>query len=123
MILVDSSVWIDHLRSGDATLAALLDAGRVLAHPFVIGELALGSFRQRDAIVQALRGLPPSIVASDEEVLAFIEGHRLFGLGIGYVDAHLLAAALLTPGAALWTRDRRLREAANRLAVAAEQGH
>ena len=123
MILVDSSVWIDHLRSGDATLAALLDAGRVLAHPFVIGELALGSFRQRDAIVQALRGLPPSIVASDEEVLAFIEGHRLFGLGIGYIDAHLLAAALLTPGAALWTRDRRLREAANRLAVAAEQEH
>ena len=123
MILVDSSVWIDHLRSGDATLAALLDAGRVLAHPFVIGELALGSFRQRDAIVQALRGLPPSIVASDEEVLAFIEGHRLFGLGIGYIDAHLLAAALLTPGAALWTRDRRLREAANHLAVAAEQEH
>ena len=123
MILVDSSVWIDHLRSGDATLAALLDAGRVLAHPFVIGELGLGSFRQREAIVQALRGLPPSIVASDEEVLAFIEGHRLFGLGIGYIDAHLLAAALLTPGAALWTRDRRLREAANRLAVAAEQEH
>ena len=123
MILVDSSVWIDHLRSSDATLAALLDAGRVLAHPFVIGELALGSFRQRDAIVQALRGLPPSIVASDEEVLAFIEGHRLFGLGIGYIDAHLLAAALLTPGAALWTRDRRLREAANHLAVAVEQEH
>ena len=123
MILVDSSVWIDHLRSGDATLAALLDAGRVLAHPFVIGELALGSFRQRDAIVQALRGLPPSIVASDEEVLAFIEGHRLSGLGIGYIDAHLLAAALLTPGAALWTHDRRLREAANHLAVAAEQEH
>ena len=121
MILVDSSVWIDHLRSGDAALTDLLDSGRVLAHPFIAGELALGSFRQRDAIVNAVRDLPQSVVASDEEVLTFIGRHALFGLGIGYIDAHLLAAARLTTGATLWTRDKRLRDAARRLDVAAEQ--
>lgn len=119
MILVDSSVWIDHLRDGDATLTGLLDGGRVLAHPFVIGELALGSFRQRDAIVNALRDLPQSMIASDEEALAIIERYALFGRGIGYIDAHLLAATRLTAGATLWTRDKRLRDAAERLGVAA----
>ena len=119
MILVDSSVWIDHLRTGDGTLVELLETGQVLAHPFVIGELALGGLRQRETILAALRGLPRAIVASDEEVLQFIDRQALFGLGIGYIDAHLLAATRLMPGASLWTRDKRLRAAADRLALAA----
>ena len=119
MILVDSSVWIDHLRSGDRALASLLEAGRALAHPFVIGELALGSLRQREAVLDALRGLPRAVVASDGEVLQFIDRQALYGLGIGYVDAHLLASTRLTPGALLWTRDKRLLSVADRLALAA----
>jgi len=120
MILVDSSVWIDHLRSSDAVLSGLLGGGQVLAHPFIIGELAMGSLRQRDVILNALRDLPQTSVASDDEVLGFIDRQRLFGLGIGYVDAHLLAAARLTAGASLWTRDKRLHEIAERMGLAAE---
>jgi predicted nucleic acid-binding protein len=115
VILVDTSVWVDHLRRVDEALAELLDAGRVLAHPLVIGELALGSLRQRDLVLQ---DLPQACVATDREVLHFVDQHLLFGLGIGYVDAHLLAAVGLTAGAALWTRDRRLRGAAARLGFA-----
>ena len=120
MILIDSSVWVDHLRNGDPILASLLNAGGVLAHPFVIGELALGSLRQRALILGALRDLPQAIVAQDAEVADFIERNALFGFGIGYVDAHLLASAKLTPNASLWTRDRRLHEAAMRLGVEAD---
>jgi predicted nucleic acid-binding protein len=117
VILVDTSVWIDHLRSGDRTLVRLLDTGQALAHPFVIGELALGSLRQRNLIRDALGDLPRTIVASDQEVLHFIWQHRLFASGIGYVDAHLLAAARLTAGTALWTRDKRLHAVADRLGL------
>ncbi len=88
-------------------------------HPFVLGELALGSLRQRDVILTSLRDLPQASVATDEEVLQFIAERRLFGLGIGYVDAHLLAAARLTVGATLWTRDARLLGAAAQLELAA----
>jgi len=123
MILVDTSVWIDHLRSGDAMLAALLERGQVLAHPFVIGELGLGSLRQREVVLEALQDLPRATVATDTEVLHFIASHTLFGLGIGYVDAHLLAAVQLTPGASLWTRDKRLHTAAEKLGVAAKTVH
>ncbi len=119
MILVDSSVWVDHLRSGDATLARLLNDGRVIAHPFVVGELALGSLRQRELILTALQDLPQAVVASDIEVLRFINQQALYGLGIGYVDAHLLASVRLTAGGSLWTRDRRLQSVADRLGVAA----
>jgi len=119
VILVDSSVWVDHLRSGDATLARLLDDGRVIAHPFVVGELALGSLRQRELILTALQNLPQAVVASDIEVLRFIDQQALYGLGIGYVDAHLLASVRLTAGGSLWTRDRRLQSVADRLGVAA----
>jgi predicted nucleic acid-binding protein len=119
MILVDTSVWVDHLRGGDEGLASLLDGGEVLSHPFVIGELALGHLRQRDLVVTSLQDLPKAQVATDDEVLRFIGERRLFGLGIGYVDAHLLAAALLTAGAALWTRDARLLGAARQLGLAA----
>jgi predicted nucleic acid-binding protein len=115
MILVDTSVWVDHLRTGDATLAALLESGRVLGHPFVVGELALGHLRQRQTILAALQDLPQATAASDAEVLAFIEQHALVGRGIGYVDAHLLAAARLT--GSLWTRDARLSDVAAQLGL------
>lgn len=118
MILVDTSVWVDHFRAGDQLLVGLLDAGMVLAHPFVIGELSLGNLRQRRAILEWISDLPQAVVATDAEVLHFIDRHLLFGRGIGYLDVHLLAAARLTAGAALLTRDRRLHEFAEGLGLA-----
>jgi len=118
VILVDTSIWFDHFRVGDQGLAGLLEAGKVLAHPFVIGELALGNLPQRDQALRELQDLPQAKVATDREVLYFVDRHRLFGLGVGYVDAHLLAAVSLTAGAGLWTRDRRLGRAADRLGLA-----
>jgi len=120
MILVDTSVWVDHLRARERTLVHLLETGQVLTHPFVIGELALGNLRQRGAILGSLRVLPQAILAAEHEVLDFIDQHQLFGIGIGYVDAHLLAAARLTPATTLWTRDKRLRAAASKLSLAAD---
>jgi predicted nucleic acid-binding protein len=120
VILVDTSVWIDHLKSSDLALADLLGTGRVLAHSFVTGELALGSLRQRRTVLESLRDLPQATVASDDEVMMLIEREQLYGLGIGFVDAHLLAAVRLTPGALLWTRDRRLRQAVTRLGRSAD---
>jgi len=96
----------------------MLDAGQVLGHPFVIGELALGSLRQRDVILTALQDLPQAVVASEIEVLKFIKVQALYGLGIGYVDAHLLASTRLTLGGSLWTRDKRLHAVADRLGLA-----
>ncbi|MEQ8193315.1 MAG: type II toxin-antitoxin system VapC family toxin [Rhodospirillales bacterium] len=119
MILVDTSVWIDHLRTHDRTLAGLLESGQVLGHPFVIGEIALGGLRQRDIVLDALENLPRAAVATDREVLGFIERHALAGSGIGYIDAHLLAAARLMPGTHLWTRDKPLSRAAGRLNLTA----
>lgn len=119
MILVDTSVWVDHLRTGSPELTRLLDAGQVLGHPFVTGELALGHLRQRAAILTALADLPQAVAATDAEVLGFIDRHALAGQGIGYVDAHLLAATRLTPEAGFWTADRRLRDVAARLGLAA----
>lgn len=116
MILVDTSVWINHFRVSDSRLGALLQDDGVLAHPWVIGELALGQLSQRTEILGLLQNLPQASVATDAEVLNLIESRHLFGLGIGYVDAHLLAATMLTAGAGLWTRDKRL------AAVAAEFG-
>jgi predicted nucleic acid-binding protein len=118
VILADTSVWVDHLRAGNRALAELLDAGQVLAHPFVIGEIALGRLRQRETILEALSQLPRTLVATDAEVLAFIDRYELFGLGIGYVDVHLLAAVRLTAGSQLWTRDQRLFDAARTLGLA-----
>lgn len=117
MILVDTSVWVDHLRDGDAGLAELLDGGLVLTHPFVIGELALGSLHQRDVILGALQDLPRANAASDGEVLRFVDQEALHGRGIGYVDAHLLAAVRLTPDTSLWTRDKRLAAVAEALSL------
>ena len=118
MILVDTSVWVDHLRATDKALVGLLDAGMVLAHPFVIGELALGNLRQREAVLNALSDLPRAVVATDAEVLHFIDRHALFGRGVGYLDIHLLAAARLTAGTELWTRDKRLHGVAVQLGLA-----
>jgi predicted nucleic acid-binding protein len=123
VILVDSSVWIDHIRAADERLADFLARDAVLVHPFVIGEVALGQMRGREAILQMLRRLPASTVARDDEVASLIERERLFGSGIGYVDAHLLASVRLANGALLWTRDKRLAQVASRLAVAAKLVH
>ena len=115
MILVDTSVWVDHLRRSDEALVQWLDREQVLGHPHVMGELALGRIPQRALVFDALQGLPQATVATDVEVFDFIELNGLAGLGIGYVDAHLLAAVRLTPASAFWTRDRRLQSVAQRL--------
>ena len=117
MILVDTSVWIDHLRHGDSELAAALEAGQVDMHPFVVGEVACGNLRARTEVLGLLLALPPIAVATDTEVLFFIDEHELMGRGIGYVDAHLLASARLG-GATLWTRDKRLHVTAAELGLA-----
>lgn len=118
MILVDTSVWIDHLRDRDSTLVSLLETCDVLAHPLVTGELAMGTIRKRTEFIALLGELPTAPVADHHEVLTLIETRGLHGTGLGIVDAHLLASALLAPGTALWTRDRRLAEAAARLEIA-----
>jgi len=118
VILVDTSIWIDHLRRGDNELAGLLGAMQVILHPFVVGEMACGNLENRAEVLQLMGDLPSATVASDPEVLYCIDRHRLMGRGIGYVDAHLLAAVMLTPRARLWTRDRRLASVANELGLA-----
>lgn len=121
MILVDTSIWIDHLRSGDPDLIGLLGRGRVLGHTWVTGELALGQLSGRREILRLLGNLPQATVASASEVMALIENRQLYGIGIGFVDAQLLASTLLT-GAHLWARDKRLQSAADKLAISSEPG-
>jgi len=108
MILVDTSVWIDHLRSGSNLLATLLHDAAVWTHPFVIGELACGNIGNRAEILMLLGNLPHIKVATDDEVLFYIDQQKLMGRGIGYVDAHLLAACALAGVKKLWTLDKRL---------------
>ena len=115
MILVDTSVWVDQLRRNDAQLAALLESGNVVMHPFVVGEIACGNLTRRAATLELLQALPAAVVAEHHEVAGFIERHRLYGKGIGYVDVHLLMSTALTHGATLWTRDQRLRTATSDL--------
>jgi len=119
VILADSSIWIEHLRRENATVSSLLSSRRVLAHPFVIGEVALGHLRNRRQILDALLDLPAALVASDQEVLQFIDRFLLTGRGLGYIDVHLLAAARLSH-AGLWTADKRLQAAAELLSLAAK---
>lgn len=118
MILVDTSVWVDHLRRGDAGLADLLQRSVVAMHPFVVGEIACGSLRDRKSILELLQDLPAIVAAESNEVLEFIERHALYGKGIGYVDAHLLASVALSEGAKVWTRDLKLRRVAAALGCA-----
>lgn len=118
MILADTSVWVDHLRKRDEMLSAYLNEGRVVTHPFVIGEVAMGNLPNRSLVLESLGQLGRTVVASDEEVLDFIDRHGIAGIGIGYVDAHLLASVRLTAGSELWTRDKRLLLAAKRIKLA-----
>jgi predicted nucleic acid-binding protein len=120
MILADTSIWIDHFRRSDLRLVRLLDRGDVVMHPFVIGELVLGYLPRIAEMIEDLGTLPKAIVADTDEVLKFIAHRKLSGSGIGYVDAHLLAAAALAPETFLWTRDKRLHATAQSLALAAE---
>ncbi len=121
MILADTSIWIDHLREGDADLRDLLDAGGIAGHPMVVAEIALGSLRARSQVLELLDLLPALPVAAPEEVRALIDRRQIFGRGIGYVDCALIASCLLAPGATLWTRDRRLRAVATELGLTEER--
>lgn len=120
MILADTSIWIDHLNAGDSRLAWHLEQGQVLMHPFILGELACGNLQQRQQLLTLLQQLPQCPCATDAEVLYFIEQKRLMGQGIGYVDAHLLAATALGNAKGLWTRDRRLEKLAKTLGYAVQ---
>jgi predicted nucleic acid-binding protein len=118
-VLVDTSVWVDHLRRRNARLAAHLERSQVCCHPFVIGELACGRLRRRDEILCLLAALPQAPLAEHGEVLTFVESNRLAGAGIGWIDAHLLASARLAHST-IWTLDRRLDATARSLGIRAE---
>jgi predicted nucleic acid-binding protein len=115
-VLVDTSIWVDHFHRGEALLQDLLTSGQVATHPFIVGELACGHLSNRSEILKLLSELPMVTAATNEEVMHLIERHKLGGKGIGWIDAHLLASALLsrTP---LWTRDRKLATIARTLGI------
>ncbi|KAB2715167.1 type II toxin-antitoxin system VapC family toxin [Brucella intermedia] len=117
MILVDTSIWIDHFRLSDAELRRVIENDLLLCHPFVTGELALGSLRDRTNVLGFLAAQRQAAVATHDEILTMIDRHALFSMGIGYTDAHLLASVLLGRGASLWTRDKRLKLAAEKAGV------
>ena len=114
MILADTSIWIDHFRRVDAELRRIIEDDLLLCHPAVIGELALGSLRDRSSVIAFLAAQRAAVVATHDEVMTMIDRHSLFSIGIGYTDAHLLASVLLDQRATLWTRDKRLRAAAEK---------
>ena len=122
LLLADTSVWIDHFRRGDVELAYYLEANMILMHPFVRGELALGSIKDRLEKIRLMRDLEEVMIPTTDEVDVLIEREGLFGRGIGYVDAHLVASVKLTPDALLWTRDKRLRSVADQFGIAAPIG-
>lgn len=110
MVLVDTSVWVRHLREGDPDLKRLLHDGQVMCHPYIVGELACGAMKNRSEVLSLLRLLPQAILAQHEEILRFIELNHLMGKGLGYIDVHLSASALLT-GVPMWSYDKRLNDA------------
>ena len=116
MVLVDTSIWVTHLREGNARLKTLLTNGEVVCHPFIIGELACGNIKNRTEILSSLHALPTAAVAKHEEVLHVIESHHLMARGLGFIDVHLLASALLTR-VPLWTADKHLRAASTDLNI------
>ena len=116
MILVDTSVWVEHLRRGSHKLEALLLESEVMCHDFVIGELACGSLKNRSEILGLLKSLPKGILADNQEVQNLVDARRLYGRGLGWVDVHLIASALLS-GVKLWTLDKRLSQMAGELDV------
>ena len=116
MMLIDTSVWIDHLRRGDDALVERLDNAEVWCHPFIRGELACGHLGNRQEILSLMEALPEAPLADQEEVMTLVESRRLMGRGLGWVDVHLLASAMLA-GIDLWTRDRRLAQAAQELGL------
>jgi predicted nucleic acid-binding protein len=118
MILVDTSVWIDHLRASDAHLSTLLSQANVVMHPMVLGELACGNLQDRRTLIALWRNLPQLAAVTDAEALYFLDQNRLWGRGIGYIDLHLLAAVALSAQARLWTRDKRLRKTAQQIGLA-----
>lgn len=122
MILADTSVWIDHFRSGNKELQKLLEQGQIVIHPFVIAELALRSLRHRVATLALLNFLPQVRMAQMNEVRLAIEDRRLYGLGIGLIDAHLIASVLINPPTFLWTGDKQLRQAAEMFGIHAGLG-
>jgi predicted nucleic acid-binding protein len=127
LILADTSIWIDHFRSGDLhsrnkELRKLLNEGQIVIHPGIIAELALGSLQERSKTLALLDLLPQVRVAQLSEVRRMIEARRLYGLGIGLTDAHLIASVFINPSTLLWTRDRRLRKAAEGLGIHAGLG-
>ena len=122
MILVDTSVWIDHLRRGNETLGRLLTQHRVCMHPMVVGELACGNLQNREQLLELWHNLPGIRQASHEEALFFLSRNRLEGKGIGYIDVHLLASVSLQPDTTFWTRDKRLAEVASTLKFTAKIG-
>lgn len=119
-VLADTSIWIDYFRREDPRLTSLLDQGDIVIHPFVIGELVLGRVSKISHMLDDLSTLPKATIASNDEVLELIVKRKLSGLGIGYVDAHLLASTMLTIEASIWTRDKRLLAAAKALKLAAD---
>jgi predicted nucleic acid-binding protein len=120
VIVIDTSIWVDHLRSADPRLTELVIERILLQHPFVTGEIAVGSLANRARTIRALRGLPQIEPVSDDDFHSFMEAAALHGSGLGFVDIHLLAATA-NAGVAVWTRDRRMLEQANRLGLACEQ--
>ena len=123
MILVDTSIWIDHLRSGQTRLAQALEQNEVSIHPFIIGELACGNLKDRGTVLGLLAGLPGLPKLEEREALFFIEQRKLMGRGIGYIDVHLLASTTLAANTTLWTRDIKLLAAATALGVAYIETH
>ena len=114
MTLVDTSVWINHLREGNDELRRLLNGGEVLCHPFIIGELACGTMKNRSEVLELLKALPQTTVAEHDEVVKFVNDRRLYGQGLGWIDVHLLASVSISK-VAIWTRDRALKRATERL--------